>query len=96
VFAHAFENEIEAASGVFLNASRDADPARLGQRFEAGRDIDAIACITDPWSMIFIFAIVMSRLKAGPVRCFSAVYSEILLLLLAVSRFYLARSLSQN
>jgi hypothetical protein len=37
------EGEVEAARGVLLNAGRDADAARLGQAFEPGCDIDAVA-----------------------------------------------------
>ena len=43
LLADVFEGEVELARGILLHARRDADPAGLGQRFEAGRDIDAIA-----------------------------------------------------
>ena len=40
---HVFEGEVETACGVFPNAGRDADSSRLGQGFEPGRDVDAVA-----------------------------------------------------
>ena len=40
---HVFEDEIELARGILLNAGRDADAARLGQSFEPCCDIDAVA-----------------------------------------------------
>src|SRR6266851_8229520 len=43
LLAHVFEGEVELASGVFLHARRDADAARLGQAFETGGDVDAVA-----------------------------------------------------
>ena len=42
LLAEVAEGEVELAGGVFLHPRRDADAARLGQRFEARRDIDAI------------------------------------------------------
>ncbi len=42
LLAEIAEGEVELAGGVFLHPRRDADAARLGQRFEACRDIDAI------------------------------------------------------
>jgi len=41
--AEIIEGEVEAAGGVFLDPGRDADPAGLGEGFEAGRDIDSVA-----------------------------------------------------
>jgi hypothetical protein len=43
LLAEVAEGEVELADGVFLHPRRDADAARLGQRFEACRDIDAVA-----------------------------------------------------
>jgi hypothetical protein len=42
-FAPVFEGEIEAACHILLHPCRNADPAGLGQAFEAGGDIDAVA-----------------------------------------------------
>src|SRR5215472_1163227 len=35
-------SKLEFPGGVFLNAGRNADSARLGQSFQPGRDVDAI------------------------------------------------------
>ena len=43
LLADVFEGEVEPARGILLHARRDADPAGLGQRFEPGRDVDAVA-----------------------------------------------------
>ena len=43
MFAHVFKSEVDAAFCILLNARRDANAARLGQAFEAGSDVDAIA-----------------------------------------------------
>jgi hypothetical protein len=43
LLAHVFESEVEAARRIFLNARGDTDTARLGEAFEAGRDIDAVS-----------------------------------------------------
>ncbi len=43
LLAEVAEGEVELACGVFLHPRRDADAARLGQGFEACRDIHAIA-----------------------------------------------------
>ena len=43
LFAHILERKVEAARRILLNTRRYTDAARLGQAFEAGRDIDAIA-----------------------------------------------------
>src|SRR5215831_3812053 len=37
------KGEVEPACGILLHPRRDADPAGLGQAFEACRDVDAIA-----------------------------------------------------
>jgi hypothetical protein len=43
LLADVFKDKIEPAGGVLLDARRDANPARLGQPFEAGCDIDPVA-----------------------------------------------------
>src|SRR5271166_3451711 len=43
LFAQIAEGEIKLAGGVFLDARRDTDSARLGERFQPRRDIDAFA-----------------------------------------------------
>src|SRR5439155_10578038 len=40
--AEILESEIKPASGVFLHPCRNADPARLGDPFEAGGDVDPV------------------------------------------------------
>src|SRR5271165_5986806 len=40
--AHVLECEVEPPGSVFLNPSRDANPARVGQTFQTGCDIHAI------------------------------------------------------
>jgi hypothetical protein len=37
------EGELDLACCILMNASRDTDAAGLGQAFEAGGDIDAVA-----------------------------------------------------
>jgi hypothetical protein len=59
----------------------------------AGRKIDAIACITKPWSMIVILGIVMSRYRDWSRSLFSQQFTAAFrcysLFSLAVSRCYL-------
>jgi len=43
LLAEVLEDKVELACGVLLHPRRDADAARIGQSFEPGRDIDAIA-----------------------------------------------------
>src|SRR6516165_357727 len=43
LLADVLEGEVELARDILMNASRHADAARLGQAFEPGRDVDAIA-----------------------------------------------------
>src|SRR5262249_30281400 len=43
LLADVFEGEIQPARGVLLDPRRNTDPARFGQSFEAGRDINAVA-----------------------------------------------------
>src|SRR5438128_546460 len=43
LFADVLEGEVEAASRILLDASRNADAARISQAFEAGRNVDAVA-----------------------------------------------------
>src|SRR5207245_766734 len=43
LLAHVFEGEVELARRILPNAGRDANAARLGQAFEPGRDVNAVA-----------------------------------------------------
>jgi hypothetical protein len=43
LLADVFEGEVEAARRILLYTRRDADAARLGQTFEPGCDVDAVA-----------------------------------------------------
>jgi hypothetical protein len=43
LFAQIAEGEVQLAGGVFLDARRDTDAARIGQSFETRGDIDAVA-----------------------------------------------------
>ncbi len=41
--AQIVEGKVEPAGGVLLDPGRDADPAGVGQGFEAGGDVDPVA-----------------------------------------------------
>jgi hypothetical protein len=43
VLAHRLEGKRELVADVIVDRARDADPARLGQTFQAGGDVDAVA-----------------------------------------------------
>jgi hypothetical protein len=43
LLAHVFESEVELAHRILPDPGRNANAARLGQAFEAGGDIDAVA-----------------------------------------------------
>ena len=43
LLTHIGEGQVEPAGGIFLNAGRDANAAGLGQRFQPGGHIDAVA-----------------------------------------------------
>jgi len=43
LLADVLEGEVEPARGILAHPRGDADPARLGQAFEPGRDIDPVA-----------------------------------------------------
>ena len=43
MLAHVLEDEVELAGHILLDPCRDADAAGVGQRFEPGGNVDAIA-----------------------------------------------------
>src|SRR5205814_2297170 len=43
LLAQVIEDQVEPAGHVFLHPRRDANPARFGQSFKTGGDIDAVA-----------------------------------------------------
>src|SRR6516225_639153 len=43
LFTYVLERDVELVAHLVVHDSADTDPARLGERFEAGRDVDPVA-----------------------------------------------------